>query len=89
MMTVIETKGTIDENGNLILKHPLRVTNKNVRVVIQVLDNIEEKEPKKKQNTDDKPKSKNKKATEDPDINNYDVSHDEDEDHKIDDNYNL
>ncbi len=43
-MTVIETKGKIDENGNLILNHPMKIKNKTVKLIVQVLDDLQSKQ---------------------------------------------
>lgn len=44
-MKAIETNGKIDQNGNLILDHPLEInTPKNVRVIILVPEDSETQE---------------------------------------------
>lgn len=57
----VETTGVVDQNENLHLHHPLKVKNKKVRVVVQVLEDFEN--ASKAANFQEKPKSSGKKQS--------------------------
>jgi hypothetical protein len=78
-MTVIETKGLVDNNGNLSLHHPLKIKGKKVRVIIQVLEDANSSEVEERTMIETPDKKQNESGDFESEMEEFSVDEEEDD----------